>query len=311
MRYLVTGGAGFIGSNLVNKLIEERQQVTVVDDLSMGKKSNIKNIEKITFIEGSVTNCALMEKVLTTPFDYIFHLAAIASVADSIERPLTTHLVNYESVLKLMEICRKNKLNLKRVIFTSSAAIYGNHINRPIMESDGPDPLSQYAIDKYAAERTLLNYQSMYDIPITIVRFFNVFGPNQNPNSPYSGVISILLNKFRNTKESSPFNLYGDGKQTRDFIYVDEVVNALQYIADLSETEGNIYNIGNGEETSLNDVINYLEYLFDKKLPILQLPTRKGDIRTSVANNDQLLALGFTPSISVYKGLEMLVDYYS
>lgn len=309
MRYLVTGGAGFIGSNLVNQLVNEGQQVTVIDDLSMGRKANIKHIEKITFIEGSVTDHDLMAEVLDAPYDYIFHLAAIASVADSIERPITSHHVNYESVLQLIELCRKKQKNLKRFLFTSSAAIYGDHMQTPITESEKPQPLSQYAVDKYAAERSLLNYQTLYDLPVTIVRFFNVFGPNQNPSSPYSGVISILLDKFKkaNVKKTF-FFLFGDGEQTRDFIYVDEVIRALLFLTKLPETSGKVYNIGTGQQISINEIIRYLEDLYQEKLAIVQLPPRKGDIRTSVANNKKLNDLGFSFHISVYEGLKKMVD---
>ncbi|WP_373786332.1 NAD-dependent epimerase/dehydratase family protein, partial [Jeotgalibaca porci] len=201
MNYLVTGGAGFIGSTLSNKLLLEGHSVTVIDDLSMGKKQNLISNKDLKFIEGSVLDDELMDKVLSTEtFDYIYHLAAIASVADSVERPLETHHVNYDSVLKLLLLVKEKQKSIKKFVFASSAAVYGDCIELPKRENSEIKPLTQYAVDKYAAERTVVNFAHLYGVPTVATRFFNVYGPNQNPTSPYSGIISILLDKFMQKK---------------------------------------------------------------------------------------------------------------
>ena len=227
--YLITGGAGFIGSNLTNHLAESNK-VTVVDDLSMGKKENLIDSDNITFLRGSVTDKDMMEEVLASnQFDYIFHLAAVASVADSVERPMETHQVNFESVLLLLELIKNTQQNIKRIVFSSSAAVYGDDLTLPKKETSVIKPLTPYAIDKYAAERFVSIYYSLYGIPTSAVRFFNIYGPNQNPSSPYSGVISILIDSYRKLRkdEKVSFSVYGDGNQSRDFVYVEDAIQAL------------------------------------------------------------------------------------
>ncbi len=228
--FLITGGAGFIGSTLANYYSKDNQ-VVVIDDLSMGQTENLNASENITFIEGSVTDQQLMEKVLQEyQFDYIFHLAAIASVADSVARPVETHQVNFESVLQLLELIRKYQKDLKRLVFASSAAVYGDEPTLPKQEESVIRPLTPYAVDKFASEKYVLNYCHLYDVPTSAVRFFNVYGPNQNPNSPYSGVISIVMDSYKRllANQEVTFNIFGDGKQSRDFVFVEDVVQALE-----------------------------------------------------------------------------------
>ncbi|GBD61274.1 MAG: NAD-dependent epimerase/dehydratase family protein [Tetragenococcus koreensis] len=311
-RFLVTGGAGFIGSNLVNVLVEEGHTVTIVDDLSMGKKDNIVYSKAVHFIEGSVTDKELMNGLLMNEtFDYIFHFAAIASVAETVNSPVETHEINFSSVLYLLELCKKFQPNLKRFIFPSSAAVYGDITETPKKEITKVKPMTPYAVDKYSAERSVINYYYLYGTPTTVVRFFNVYGPNQNPNSPYSGVISILLDRFSRYQrgEEVSFNLYGDGKQTRDFVYVKDVIRALSYIINSPKTLGEVYNIGTSHQTSLNQVISELSKIFNTKLHIKIFDERKGDIRLSVADIDKLRELGFEPINGLYQGLSKLVSY--
>ena len=310
MNYLVTGGAGFIGSTLSNKLLLEGHSVTVIDDLSMGKKQNLISNKDLKFIEGSVLDDELMDKVLSTEtFDYIYHLASIASVADSVERPLETHHVNYDSVLKLLLLVKEKQKSIKKFVFASSAAVYGDCIELPKRENSEIKPLTQYAVDKYAAERTVVNFAHLYGVPTVATRFFNVYGPNQNPTSPYSGVISILLDKFMQKKivGKAEFKLFGDGEQTRDFIYVDDVVSALLLVSKKEETTGKVYNVGIGKEISLNKVITELENIFQEKISILKEPTRKGDINRSFSDNESLVKLGFKAGFTIEKGLKELV----
>lgn len=309
-KYLITGGAGFIGSTLVNRVAKENE-VVIVDDLSMGDKKNISGLgekDNIRFIEGSVTDQSLMTGLLQEEqFDYIYHLAAIASVADSVARPVETHVVNFESVLSLLELCRKHQKSLKRLIFASSAAVYGDEPTLPKQEESVIRPLTPYAVDKFAAERYVLNHCHLYGVPTSAVRFFNVYGPNQNPKSPYSGVLSILTDRYEtllNGKESS-FTVFGDGQQTRDFVFVEDVVDALLLISDSQAALGNVYNVGTGEATSLNQVLNIYRDFLDTEISVEYAAGREGDIPRSYADIDRLKGLGFEPKFDVKKGIQM------
>ena len=315
MNFLVTGGAGFIGSNLTNYLLQQGHCVAVIDDLSTGNLNNLKTSDLLSFIEGSVTDYDLMETILSThEFDYIFHLAAIASVADSVLRPIETHEINFLSVMYILDLIKKHQPNLKRLVFSSSAAVYGDDPQLPKTEEMAINPLTPYAVDKYAAEKILLNGTKLYGIKTSVVRFFNVYGPKQNPTSEYSGVISILLKKFneaRNTPNIS-FDLFGDGNQTRDFVYVDDVIKGLILVSEKAETVGHFYNIGTAVGTSLNEVISALTELFQVSINITYRQARNGDIRHSRASIDKLNQLGFLPAYNITQGLtKLLKDKHS
>lgn len=303
---LITGGAGFIGSNLAHALVKDNE-ITIVDDLSMGKKENISDID-VKFYQHDVCDHEFMHHLLSeNNFDYIYYLAAVSSVADSVVRPLETHRVNQESVLDTLEYIRVNKLPIKKFLFTSSAAVYGNATDFPKTEDSHIDPLTPYAIDKYASERYTIDYGRLYCIPTVAVRFFNVYGPRQNPDSEYSGVLSIVTKCL---KEDKPFTLYGDGSQTRDFVYVEDVVDALIKIA--AETnKPTVYNIANGDETPLIDVIHTYEEIAGIQLNIIQKEARQGDISESRADVSKLKGIGFKPQWSLHDGLTNYWKYYS
>lgn len=302
-KVLITGGAGFIGSNLAKALVKDGHEVVVIDDLSMGEKKNLTGLD-LEFLEHDVTDKEFMHHILRTyKFDYIYFLAAVASVADSVERPLETHAVNQEAVIDTLEFIHHNKLPLKRFLFTSSAAVYGNLPDMPKKESSRVQPLTPYAVDKYASERFTIDYDNLYGVPTVAVRFFNVFGPNQNPESPYSGVLSIITNKLKNEEV---FTLYGDGSQTRDFVYVDDVVKAIRLVA-TKTPKATVYNVAQGGETSLLDIIHIYEKVAGKKLKIKKKPARNGDITKSVADISKIKKLGFKPDWSLEEGL---VEYW-
>lgn len=305
-KILITGGAGFIGSNLAHALVDNNE-ITIVDDLSMGKKENIADID-VKFYEHDVCDHEFMHRLLSeNKFDYIYYLAAVSSVADSVVRPLETHRVNQESVLDTLEYLRVNHLPLKRFLFTSSAAVYGNLPDFPKKESSHVQPLTPYAVDKYASERFTIDYGNLYGLPTVAVRFFNVYGPRQNPDSPYSGVLSIITECMKNNKS---FTLYGDGSQTRDFVYVGDVVDALIKIS--TETkESTVYNIADGGETPLIDVIHTYEEISGVKLNINYEENRNGDISKSKADITKLKKIGFEPSWSLREGLKKYWDHYS
>lgn len=304
--YLITGGAGFIGSTLANHLSKENS-VTIVDDLSMGKEENLIKGENLTFINGSVTDGELMADILSNDtFDYIFHLAAIASVADSVERPVETHQINFESVLMLLEFIRKYQKNLKRLVFSSSAAVYGDEPTLPKKEESVIRPLTPYAVDKFAAEQYVLDYYRLYGVNTSAVRFFNVYGPNQNPESPYSGVISILVDRYKKMQlgENAPFTLFGDGFQSRDFVFVEDVVQALLLVANKEEALGKQFNVGTGDTITLNDLIEVIDEALGIELTVKHEAERDGDIRDSVADISRLNGLGYKPCFSVKEGMK-------
>lgn len=306
MRYLVTGGAGFIGSTLVNNLEKNNNEIVVIDNLSMGKRENLNSSPKITFFEKDVRNRGFVNKLFAEyQFDYIFHLAAVASVADSIERPFETHQVNMEATLDLLELAKETQKNLKRFVFASSAAVYGDDQVLPKSEISRIKPLSPYAIDKYSSEQYVLLYNTLYGLPTSAVRFFNVYGPNQNPSSPYSGVLSIITNHFKKIRnnEKDVFTIFGDGSQTRDFVYVEDVLQALKLVSEKEEALGEVFNVGTGAPSSINDVLGIYESEMNIK-PIIQFEeSRKGDIKDSVADISKLKKIGFSPNYSLDEGI--------
>lgn len=305
-KILITGGAGFIGSTLANHLGKENV-VIVVDDLSMGKVENLEMDRNITFIEGDVADSVLMEEIIrANQFDYIFHLAAVASVADSVARPVETHRVNFESVLMLLELVRKYQPNLKRIVFSSSAAVYGDEPTLPKKEESIIRPLTPYAIDKFAAEQYVLDYCHLYDVPGSAVRFFNVYGPNQNPNSPYSGVISILVDRYKKqlAGEKTSFTLYGDGSQSRDFVYIDDVIQALLLVANKEAALGEQFNVGTGKATTLLTLIQTIDQILETELALEYQPERSGDIHDSLADISKIQSIGYLPNYDVLSGMK-------
>ncbi len=304
-KYLVTGGAGFIGSNLIDQLVLGDNEIVVVDDLSMGLKANLPQSDKVRFMEHSITDHAFMsDLVRREQFDYIVLLAAIASVADSVERPYYTHAINQEANLNIIETIRAEHIPLKKLFFASSAAVYGDDPTLPKQEAMAVNPLTQYAVDKYATERAIINYARLYDLPFVTVRFFNVFGPKQNPASPYSGVLSILLNALVAGK---PFKFFGDGKQTRDFVFVGDVVSAIIGLLHTPEARADVFNIANGKQTTLQQVADDLQEITGKSLNATYEAPRQGDIRDSYANVEKINALGFMTHTPLLEGLKRYV----
>lgn len=308
--YLITGGAGFIGSTLANYLSNENS-VVVIDDLSMGKKDNLVKNSNLKFINGSVTNKEVMSDVLiNNNFDYIFHLAAIASVADSVERPVETHQVNFESVLLLLELIKNYQKDLKRLVFSSSAAVYGDEPTLPKQEESVIRPLTPYAVDKFAAEQYVLDYYHLYGIPTSAVRFFNVYGPNQNPESPYSGVISILVDRYKKLQSGveTQFTLFGDGSQSRDFVFIEDVIQALLLVANKEEALGRQFNVGTGNAISLIELIKVIDEALELSLTVKHETERDGDIKDSVADISRLKSLGFKPNFSIHEGMRKYLE---
>lgn len=301
---LVTGGAGFIGSHLTDALLAKGYRVVIVDDLSTGSLDNLPlSNERLTIYKRSVTDNEFLRVLFKEySFNYIFHYAAIASVQKSVESPASTHAVNFDSTLVLLEAARELSA-LKRFIFVSSAAVYGDRPSLPCSEEDGVNPITPYGVDKYASERYVLNASSLYGVPGTVMRYFNVYGARQNPSSSYSGVLSIFTERFSESKNPN-LTIFGDGKQTRDFVYIKDVVSASLLLMRDERAIGKVFNVGTGRETSLREIVAVLEKLFDKKAIIEYKLGRKGDINRSYSNISRLEALGFRPTYTVEMGLK-------
>ena len=309
---LLTGGGGFIGSHLAEGLIEKypNTKLIILDDLSTGKIENIPESPNIEFIKGSITDKTIIKEIFSSFYiTKVFHLAAVASVQKSVEEPEYTHNVNFDGTLYLLEESRKN--SVEKFIFASSAAVYGDLKELPKREDMAVKPLTPYAVDKYASERYVLNYYQLYGLKTVALRFFNVFGERQDPSSPYSGVLSIFIDRIRRFQngEDSKIVIFGDGKQTRDFIYVKDVVKALILVSELEETNGEVYNLGLGKETSLLDILEILKNFLDDLPPVVFAPARKGDIKNSVADISKIKSIGFKPEYSLEEGLFRLLKY--
>ena len=303
---LITGGAGFIGSSLANVLLPQNK-VTVIDNLSMGDFNNLHESANLTKILGDVTDKKLLTKVFEeNDFDYIFHLAAIASVADSVARPYETHQVNFDSTMTILEILRQNKKSLKRFVFSSSAAVYGDEPTLPKTEESTIRPLTPYAIDKFASEKMVMIYYNLYNIPASATRFFNVYGPNQNPNSPYSGFISILVNRLR---ENTDLTIFGDGEQSRDFVYIEDVIQALLLIATSNQSLGEVYNVGTGIKNTINDLTKFAQKFANKELSIKYDAARQGDIKDSLSDVSKLESIGYKPNFDLANGMKKYLNY--
>ena len=310
---LITGGAGFIGSHLVEECLNNyaNKKIVVIDDLSTGKVENLPKSERLEFIKGSITNKKILEHIFSEyKLEKVFHLAAVASVQKSVENPEETHKINFDGTLYLLNL--SIKYDIKKFVFASSSAVYGDLEELPKKEDMPVKPITPYAVDKYASERYVLNSYHLYGLPATALRFFNVFGERQDPSSPYSGVLSIFMDriaKYKQGKETK-ITIFGDGKQTRDFIYVKDVVKALIMVSDLEETNGEVYNLGLGKENSLLDILNILRELVNELPPIEFASERKGDIKRSVADISKIKKLGFEPKFSLKDGLKRLLYEY-
>lgn len=302
---LVTGGAGFIGSHLVEALVAGGCRVTVLDDLSSGRESNLDPVAgRIKFIRGSI--CDPGSLAAAAGCEVVFHLAAVVSVPQTVEDPLGSAAVNETGSLKVLEAARGARA--RRVIFASSSAVYGDDPFLPKREEMPPRPLTPYAVQKLTIEYYLHVYQLLYGMETVGLRFFNVFGPRQDPSSPYSGVISIFMNRALRGK---PPVIYGDGRQTRDFVFVGDVVQALLLAAASPAANGRIFNVGTARSVTINELWQAIAALSGCNAnPVFQ-PPRRGDILHSVSAIDSArAAFGFTPRVSLEKGLESTLDWY-
>ncbi len=294
---LVTGGAGFIGSNLVDVLLERGYQVSILDDLSTGSTRNISHNlgnPRLSFIEKDINDISPVD---LQGVDAVFHLAARVNVVDSIADPMEDARVNYNGTLNVLERCRE--AGIKKVLFTSSAAVYGDVEEVPTTEDASKEPLSPYGNHKYASGNLLRLYNQIHGMKNVIFRLFNVYGPRQDPSNPYSGVISKFMEWASKDQE---LTIFGDGGQTRDFVYVKDVAASL-IMAYEKDIEGT-FNVGTGSETSLDHLANTVIDVTGSKSSIVHREKRAGEIYRSCCLNKKLKSsLGWAPDTSIKEGL--------
>ena len=305
-RVLITGGAGFIGSHLVDGLLSEGCRVTVIDDLSTGHLSNLEHVyEQIIFYRGDIRDQELLIKA-TEGCDTVFHHAAMVSVPRTVEQPIDAAMINDIGTLLVLETART--MGVKRVVLASSCAVYGDDPELPKYEDMNPKPQSPYAVQKLTGEFNARLYHVLYGLETVSLRYFNVFGPRQDPSSPYSGVISIFLNKAM--EREAPV-IYGDGKQYRDFIFVKDVVKANLLAAKSDGAKGKIFNIGTGSFILINQLWEMICDMSGRTIEPAFEPPRPGDILESVANIDRAKSvLGFEPEYDFLRGLSATFDWY-
>lgn len=300
-KVLVTGGAGFIGSHLVDHLVELGAQVTVLDDLSSGMVENLA-LEKgrpVRFVHGSILDQPALEDAIDGA-KVVFHLAAIASVQASVEKPLVTHEVGTTGTVKVLDVCVK--AGVKRLVFAGSSSAYGRPDTEIQTETTPLEPLSPYAASKLAGEMYCKAFAQSYPLEAVILRFFNVFGPRQRPDSPYSGVIALFAKALIQGK--TPV-IFGDGKQTRDFVYVTDVVKCLVQAAIQPEISGQVFHVGTGRGTDLWQLIHFLNQSLNTNIQPAKGPARPGDVKHSCANIEKTTKfLGWNPETSLEEGLE-------
>jgi UDP-N-acetylglucosamine 4-epimerase len=306
MRYVVTGGAGFIGSNIVDELIHRGHAVTVLDDLSTGKETNLAGVrDKISFQLGSITDLASV-RAACEGADYVIHLAARTSVPRSVLDPIETNHVNIDGTLNVLIAARDAKV--RRLVYAASSAAYGETPTLPKVESMPAGPISPYGITKYVGELYAQVFGRIYGLENACVRYFNVFGPRQDPTSEYSGVLSRFMLAVLEGRQPVVF---GDGEQSRDFTFIDNIVDETLRACESKGASGKVFNGGTGARTTLNQVLLHLEKIVGRKIPAKYEAPRDGDIRDSQADISLPRAvLGYEPKVYFADGLERTWAWY-
>ncbi len=299
---IVTGGAGFIGSHLSEELANRGYRVVIIDDLSTGKKENIQKLIKQTNVEfhqGSVNHSPLLQKLFKGA-DYVYHQAAIPSVPRSVESPLASHETNLTGTLNVLMAARNSRV--KKVVYASSSSVYGDAPTLPKNENMPPDPQSPYAVTKLTGEYYCQVFQQVYGLATVCLRYFNVYGPRQDPNSEYAAVIPKFIKRI---SEGQPPIIFGDGEQTRDFTFIGDVVEANLQFAENSA--GGVFNIGSGKNITINELATMVLKIIGKHLePVYQSP-RPGDIKHSLADISKARGFGYNPHYSLEQGLKQTI----
>lgn len=305
MNVLITGGAGFIGSNLAEALVREGLKVRVIDNLATGSIKNVKDFkDKIEFINGDITDLKLLKNIMKG-VDFVLHHAAIPSVQRSLEDPIGTNRANIEGTLKVL--CAAKNSNVKRVVYASSSSVYGDSPTLPKKEDMPNNPLSPYACTKMTGELYCRQFSELYGLDTISLRYFNIFGPRQNPDSQYSAVIPIFIKKMLNNKRPV---IFGDGTQSRDFTFVENVIKANILAMKAKRCCGEIVNVACGERIDLNKLVEKLNNLLGKKITPDFAEPRAGDVKHSLADISKAKRLlGYKPTVSFEDGLKKTIEH--
>ena len=305
-KFLVTGGAGFIGSHIVERLVQDGAQVRVVDNLSTGRIDRLGHLlSAIEFVEGDLANESTANEIVDG-MDFVVHQAAIPSVQRSLSDPIATNRANVVGTLNLLEGCRR--VGVRRFVYAASSSAYGNTEVLPKQEDMAPNPMSPYALQKYVGERYCRLYFELYGLETISLRYFNVFGPGQDPHSEYSAVIPKFINCLLNNQ---PITIYGDGEQSRDFTFIENVVEANMLALNAAAVGGQMCNVGCGERISLNRLVVLLEREIGGSARVVRVEPKLGDVRHSLAAVDRARALlNYQPKIGVEEGLRRTIASY-
>jgi len=305
MKYIITGGAGFIGSHIVEELVRQGQEVVVIDNLYNTTKDKIKRcLKKIRFVKGDVRDIELLKKEFKGA-DFVLHLAALISVTESVRKPEEYREVNVGGTRNVLEASKLN--NVKRVVFSSSCAVYGSTGKVPQDESLEPMPMSPYAENKLEGEKLCKEYYKNHGLKTVCLRYFNVFGPRQDPKSPYAGVISIFAQKLLDNEQPT---IFGDGEQTRDYVFVKNVVQANLLACKAEKGFGEVFNIGTEKEISVNTILKLVNKGFGKDIKPIFAPAREGEMSRACADCTKAKkVLGYRVNYSFEHGLTQTISW--
>ncbi len=303
--YLVTGGAGFIGSHLAEELVRRGERVRVVDSLITGKRRNLAHIPGVEFIEGDLADLAVAQRAVAG-IDYVLHQAAIPSVPRSVKDPLTSHRANVDASLNVLIAARD--AGVTRVVYAGSSSAYGNTPTLPKVETMRASPLSPYALQKFMAEEYCRLFTQLYGLETVTIRYFNVFGPRQDPSSPYSGVISLFISALVENRQPT---IYGDGEHTRDFTYVANVVDGVLRACQAPKASGEVINVATAGRISLNDLCKTIKGLTGATAEPIYAAPRAGDVKDSQADIQKAeRILGYRPTVDLQTGLKQTVEWF-
>jgi UDP-glucose 4-epimerase len=303
---LVTGGGGFIGSNVVRRLLERGDTVRVLDNFSSGNRRNLAELDRdVEIVEGDLRSYERVHAAVRGA-EIVFHQGALPSVPRSVQDPLTTNAVNVEGTLNVLLAARDE--GIRRVIFASSSSVYGSDGAPPRVESAAPNPISPYAVSKLAAESYCVGFHRVYGLETVSLRYFNVFGPNQDPTSQYASVVPRFFSAIH---DGEPVPIFGDGRQSRDFTYVENVVEANVRAAEAGGLGGIVLNIATGRATTVEDLANLMGSILEKQVERQYFPQRPGEVRDSWASTDEALRLiGYEPRIGLEEGLRLIAPSF-
>ena len=303
--YLVTGGAGFIGSHLCEELRHRGHAVRVLDSLITGRRENLAHLEGVEFVEGDIADLAACHAAMRG-IDVVLHQAAIPSVPKSVKDPIASNRANIDGSLNVLVAARD--AGVRRLVYAGSSSAYGNTPTLPKHEGMAPRPLSPYALQKLVAEQYCRLFTDLYGLETVTIRYFNVFGPRQDPGSPYSGVISLFATALSTGQRPT---IYGDGEQTRDFTYVANVVDGVLRAADTPGVGGEVFNVATSRRISLNELLRAMNGIIGTRLEAVYAEARAGDVMDSQADIRKAeLVLGYRPLVSFEEGLRRTIGWY-